>query len=817
MTTSPRRSLAALRAILLLAALGGGVFWLSTLAARQPQESEPTAPARVFTLPEVVLAQPSPEARATAALALGKPEDVRRILKAEMAKAQEPSLGRLRYLLAKATPDIQEARPWLDALAKSQNLLAKWGRLRLAERLRDVDPDVAAENAGLLLAEPLLRARAEQLLALSLYAAHRHEEAEPMLRSLLSEAPERSAAVNITLPLATIVAAKPDLDSQKYALSLYRRILTRAPVGDAADQARVAVQTILASLPAGPQRTVLSQLSADQAFAEAEALESAHEYTRAAERYSAIAQRFKGDPKSVCDARLGQGKAFFSAKKSNEALVVFEDVARLCPNPDHCASAHFQAGRVLLRRGDPRGAIGHYDAIAHEFPGHKLADDALLAAANAFQDLNDTDAARTRLRQLLALSIHGDVRPDARFLLGWLERADGHYAAALAEFDQQLLEGTGEKSEDIIGRTEYWRARTLLGLNRREDAEEALIRLFKARPLSYYGQQALSRLEDLDAPLAPRLIAELREEKVDEPPAETRSGRPDAASEGSQGDGSRQDAALPTPLRLAARPELNRPEFQRAIELLRVAEPGFAVEELQSLGCFLPNSPDDLYLLCASLLSEFGADSHATTLARKRTTRVLAQTPKGQALAQLRVVYPRAFSGLVEDAAKRSEVPAAFVRAIAREESSFDPRAVSPADAYGLVQLIRPTAKAHAGPLRLPSDIESLKNPEINLRVGAAFMRALFDRFKINPGIVPAAYNAGPGAADKWLRERGRLSFDEWVETIPYTETRRYTRRVLQSYGAYAWLDEGRIPPLPRELVPPTPAVATREPEAKKK
>jgi TolA-binding protein len=376
------------RSLVTVGGIIGICFGLAGLASRQT-EAEPTAPARVFALPEVVLSQPSPEARAMAALAKNKPEDARRALKAELNRATEPSLGRLRYLLAKATPDIVEARPLLEALAASAHPLANWGRLRLTERLRETDPNAAAESAALLMSAPLFRARAEQLMALSLYAAGRPEETEPLLRSLVAEAPERSAAVSVAMPLATILAAKADLESRKYAIAVYRRVITRAPLSDSAEQARIAVQALLAHMPEA-QRTALSSLTADEAFAEAEALQNGRDYMRAAERFAAIAQRFKGDPKSVCDARLGQGKALFSANKRNEALTVFEDVARLCPSAEHRASAHFQAGRVLLRRGDPRGAIAHYDAVAREFPSHRLADDALFAAATAFHDLNDT-------------------------------------------------------------------------------------------------------------------------------------------------------------------------------------------------------------------------------------------------------------------------------------------------------------------------------------------------------------------------------------------------------------------------------------------
>src|SRR6185503_17562806 len=126
---------------------------------------------------------------------------------------------------------------------------------------------------------------------------------------------------------------------------------------------------------------------------------------------------------------------------------------------------------------------------------------------------------------------------------------------------------------------------------------------------------------------------------------------------------------------------------------------------------------------------------------------------------------------------------------------------------YGLIQVIRPTAKPHARALGLPSDPDSLKRPDVNLRIGSHFIRELWTRYAQNPAIVPAAYNAGYFATDRWLQSSGNLALDEWVERIPYRETRRYTRRVLQSYGIYAWLDSARLPALPARL-PAAPAPA---------
>jgi soluble lytic murein transglycosylase len=113
----------------------------------------------------------------------------------------------------------------------------------------------------------------------------------------------------------------------------------------------------------------------------------------------------------------------------------------------------------------------------------------------------------------------------------------------------------------------------------------------------------------------------------------------------------------------------------------------------------------------------------------------------------------------------------------------------------------------------LPYDRGSLRSPEINLRIGTSFMRDLFQRFSANPAVVPAAYNAGTGAAERWLRERPTMPLDEWIENIPYFETRRYTRRVLQTYGVYSWLDEGQLPIL-RSRLPTQGTQATNDADA---
>ena len=83
---------------------------------------------------------------------------------------------------------------------------------------------------------------------------------------------------------------------------------------------------------------------------------------------------------------------------------------------------------------------------------------------------------------------------------------------------------------------------------------------------------------------------------------------------------------------------------------------------------------------------------------------------------------------------------------------------------------------------------ELLLDPAKNLEIGSRFLGFLWKRFDAAAPLAIAGYNAGEGAVDRWLGERGDLAMDEFMETIPYDETRNYTKRVLASYFTYSWL-----------------------------
>ncbi len=136
-------------------------------------------------------------------------------------------------------------------------------------------------------------------------------------------------------------------------------------------------------------------------------------------------------------------------------------------------------------------------------------------------------------------------------------------------------------------------------------------------------------------------------------------------------------------------------------------------------------------------------------------------------------------------------VSRAFSLAIARRESEFEPAARSSADARGLMQLLPGTAKMMASKLSLPYEAARLtSDPGYNAKLGSAYLAELVAEFGPSIALVASGYNAGPGRPRRWIAEYGdprSASVDvvDWVESIPFAETRTYVMRVVEGVILY--------------------------------
>jgi soluble lytic murein transglycosylase len=284
---------------------------------------------------------------------------------------------------------------------------------------------------------------------------------------------------------------------------------------------------------------------------------------------------------------------------------------------------------------------------------------------------------------------------------------------------------------------------------------EALVR---EHPASYYGLMARARLGQIDRAVAEKVAAQI-EISFDPSP----------------------------PWPLFAGPMGEDPHFQAAVELLRLGFAESVPAELLAVNRVHLSEP--ALRLLIEVLARAGDTRSAHALARSSLRKELSGAITSQNLFVWQIAYPNAFRDPIERHCRTADVDPHLLLALIREESALDPKAFSWAGALGLSQLMLATARTVARPLKLQKVTqESLLEPDQNIRLGSWYLGTLIKRFEGNKAHALAAYNAGPQLVDRWRAERPQAELDEWIEAIPFSETRGYVKRVLRSYNTYKLL-----------------------------
>lgn len=162
-------------------------------------------------------------------------------------------------------------------------------------------------------------------------------------------------------------------------------------------------------------------------------------------------------------------------------------------------------------------------------------------------------------------------------------------------------------------------------------------------------------------------------------------------------------------------------------------------------------------------------------------------SPSSEELDRYR--YPLAYWDGIQKTAKDTGLDPYLVLGIIRQESLFDPKVVSPASAYGLMQLLPSTAGRTAAQLGLPPPPrEKLFEPDLNLTLGMYHFKELLQLYSNNPIKAIAAYNAGQDAVARWEKQIITDDPEEFIERIPYSETRLYVKLVLRNHLNYQQL-----------------------------
>ncbi|TQD47740.1 lytic transglycosylase domain-containing protein [Marilutibacter aestuarii] len=154
--------------------------------------------------------------------------------------------------------------------------------------------------------------------------------------------------------------------------------------------------------------------------------------------------------------------------------------------------------------------------------------------------------------------------------------------------------------------------------------------------------------------------------------------------------------------------------------------------------------------------------------------------------------FPLHHDATLRREAAKNRLDPAWVAAEIRAESTFNPRARSPANALGLMQILPGTGASVAARLGLPwGGAESLYDPDTNIILGSAYLRQMMDENGGQPYFAIAGYNAGPTPLLRWRTQRPGMDPDFWIETVSYKETREYVARVLAFSVIYDWKLDG--------------------------
>lgn len=422
--------------------------------------------------------------------------------------------------------------------------------------------------------------------------------------------------------------------------------------------------------------------------------------------------------------RLGEISLYSDLRAAHEA---FRRAAGLGWNP---AGAWYWTASTARRLGLAAQAREATTALMRAAPtSFWIARFWLNAGLHAESDGRSADAA-VDYRRASDAAPSTDEAAEARWRVGWIALRAGRLADAEARF-RAAAEAATWRSD--AARAWYWVAKTIEARTGRpgEGEAAAIVRMVAERyPLTFYGQRARAR-----------------------------TGSPVPVLPASPPHIPQRDAAAP------AHEELARLGLDA--DAADAAEDALAGSRNPRIVHFLAETYGRLGDVRQSVA--YAEEALAAGL-RDETT--------------WRLAYPKAYWPEVTAAAQAANIDPLFLLSLVREESRYDASVISPARAIGLAQLLPSTAQAMTGD---PSTgVHQLKDPALNLRLGARYIRLQLDRFGGDQRLALAAYNAGPGAARRWVGLDPDP--DYFVEKLGFAETRAYIRRVLGSYGVYKLL-----------------------------
>lgn len=521
-------------------------------------------------------------------------------------------------------------------------------------------------------------------------------------------------------------------DTRSAALS-YDSLDRELPISPEAREAAARLRALAAFVPpASPEERAARALKRGLALFDAVRISEAAVALRAVP----TGQLSSGEADLV-RARLG--RAFLATGKLREAELALNAIR---PGSVYEAEAAYHLAKIQERRRD---SVSGYESVAARFPASEWAEEALLALANHDQRDNRDEQALVYYRRLLEGYPEGRHYERASWKVGWGDYSAGRYEQAAAAMEKAArLRPRANVTPGLL----YWSGRARKELGQVERARALLEETYTRYRHAYHGIRAREALAQL--PPGPYV-----------PPA-----TPEGAS---------AEAAAPAP-----REQLPAPARERVRQLMLIDRLEDAEAELRAL----PPSPVVQGTL-AWLEWRRGRLRPAITAMKRAYPEYIGERGEQLPIEAWRILYPLQYGDVLRGKAVDEGLDPSLVAALVCQESTFDAGAVSVAGARGLMQIMPPTGRSLARRLGVTYKRQVLFQPETSLDFGTHYLRSLMDRFGGKVERALAAYNAGPHRVEAWTAGRPDISAEEFIESIPFSETRLYVMTILASQEQY--------------------------------
>jgi soluble lytic murein transglycosylase len=551
-------------------------------------------------------------------------------------------------------------------------------------------------------------------------------------------------------------------------LANYRRIYFYAPASMEASEAATSLTRLGSSTAAA---------NADEAQTRAEKLFAGKRYSEAYDAYTAAFTSFPNTANPATQSRRVIAAA--NARRYPEAMAALAG-----PTGEPRAEAMFNLALAYGRAKQWAQARSVTDDLRKQFPGSNWTMRAFVqlgqAAENNKDDVNASYFYRAAVNFFAG---NAEVTP-AQFYIAWNAHDAKNFNQSSQLLTEHLAVYAGNNS-DFRGKAAYWAARDSERAGKLAEARALYQALQERYDANWYGYLAKQRLADMQ-----------------------RNGNVPAKDFSPDSQIGRAVANLKTVTVAEETAGANEDEkIAKADQLSIIGTEDWALEELTTAASSAQNSPR-VNLAIAKIYRGRNDNVQALNYLKRSYPDYSQMKPEEMRADEWDVFYPLQYWDIIKQESRARGLDPYQVAGLIRQETVFNPRAISSARAYGLMQLLVPTAITTARRVGVDRSItmDSLFEPRLNIQLGTAYFKDQIEKYgRIE--YVAAAYNAGPNRVVQW-RASLPLQMDEWQEAVPFRETRLYIQGVVRNTLQYRRLydDNGNFrPEVGARAIYPTP------------